>query len=316
MPYFIYSLFLFAFFSVQNVPELRKLGSRGFEYVIVKSFKREVKPDKTFIYKEADGKELKIHSFFPNKASKQTRGCMIFIHGGGWKGGTTQSSQKWCRYTSELGLVSFTVEYRLVNKSRGINPSICLEDVKSAIRWVRQHAADFNVNLDKIILAGTSAGGQLSLACATTSKFNDINDQLGISAKPNLLLLLSPVLDNGPDGYGYDLVKGFWQDFSPAHNLNDSLPPTCMLLGDQDPLIPFESAMKVAKGVKAAGSDIDFLVFENSGHGLFSQKNGELSEPIMLTYFHWHKFLYKAGYVKEPRRLMKDYNIQLHDFHI
>lgn len=316
MFHFIYSLFLFAFFNINNGHEPLKVDPRGFEYSIVKSFKREVKPEKTFIYKEVDGKELKIHGFFPKKARKKAQGCMIFIHGGGWKGGTTQSSQKWCRYTSELGLVSFTVEYRLANESSGLKPSICLEDVKSAVRWVRQHANDFNIDVDKIILAGTSAGGQLSLACATTSKFNDINDQLAISTKPNLLLLLSPVLDNGPDGYGYELVKDFWEDFSPVHNLDTSLPPTCMLLGDQDPLIPFQSAVKVAKGVRAAGSSVDFLVFENMGHGLFSQKNGELSEPIMLTYFHWHKFLYKEGYVKEPQRLMEEYKTHLYNFHL
>ncbi len=287
--------------------------SNSFEAIILKSFENEVQPKQSFVYKEVNGKELKIHGFFPTNNAAQ-HPCLIFIHGGGWSGGTSKGSMKWCRYLSELGIVAFTIDYRLSNEDKGIKPSTCLEDAKSAVRWVRKNAAIFNIDTSRIALAGNSAGGHLAAACATNETFNDPDDHLSISCKPNLLLLASPVIDNGPGGYGYDRVKDFWQEFSPIHNLNDQLPPTCMLLGDKDPLIPFESAVRFGQAVQESNSDIAFHVFEEKGHGLFSQEKGDLTEPIMLIYFHWHHFLAKQGYTKKPKKLKSDYTVVLSDY--
>jgi acetyl esterase len=284
--------------------------SNSFEAIIQVSFEPQIQIDKSFTYKRVDGKELKIHGFFPDDALSK-HPCLIFIHGGGWSGGTIQSSLKWCRYLSELGCVAFTIEYRLANESRGIKPSTCLEDTKSAVRWVREQAKEFNIDTGRIALSGTSAGGHLAAACATIDGFNDDKDDLSVSCKPQLLLLSSPVIDNGHEGYGYDRVKDFWGDFSPVHNLNNKLPPTCILLGDKDPLIPLESAVNFGQAVKKSGKAVELYVFEGQGHNLFSQKEGELTEPIMLIYYHWHLFLAQQGYVKKPKKLKSDYSIVL-----
>ncbi len=285
----------------------------SFETFIQSSFIPDVQPEKSFIYKKVGERELKIHGFFPSDSSKKNP-CMIYIHGGGWKGGTSKGSMKWCRYLSELGCVAFTIDYRLSNENTGVKPSTCLEDTKSAVRWVRENADRFNIDTSRIALAGNSAGGHLAAACATIDKFNDPDDDLTISCKPKLLLLASPVIDNGPDGYGFDRVEDFWRDFSPVHNLNDQLPPTCILLGDKDPLIPFESAVKFGQAVKKSDSTVEFYVFEGKGHGLFSQKESELTEPIMLIYYHWHRFLSKQGYVKKPKKIKADYQIVLSEY--
>ena len=282
--------------------------TNSFEALILSSFEKEITLKQSFIYKEVDTKDLKLDAFFPTQSLNKSP-CLIFIHGGGWKGGTTKTSLKWCRYLSELGFVTFSVDYRLSNENKSIKPSTCLEDVKSAVRWVRSNAERFNIDTTRIAYAGTSAGGHLAAACATIEGFNSTADDLSITCKPSLLLLHAPVIDNGPRGYGYDRVKEFWEDFSPVHNLHNQLPPTCMLLGDKDPLIPFESAIKVAEAVKNSGSDIEFYVFEGKGHGLFSQVESELTEPIMNIYYHWHSFLYKQGYVNKPKKLRSDYSI-------
>lgn len=285
----------------------------SFEANILHSFENKVSPLQSFTYKEVNGKDLKIHGFFPAQ-NKHKHPCLIFIHGGGWSGGTIQSSLKWCRYLSELGCVAFTIEYRLANESLGIKPNTCLEDTKSAVRWVREQAKEFNIDTARIALSGTSAGGHLAAACATINGFNDDKDDLSVSCKPQLLLLSSPVIDNGPEGYGYDRVKDFWGDFSPVHNLNNKLPPTCILLGDKDPLIPLESAVNFGQAVKKSGKAVELYVFEGQGHNLFSQKEGELTEPIMLIYYHWHHFLSQQGYVKKPKKLKSDYSIVLSNY--
>jgi len=282
--------------------------SNSFEAFIQASFEDEVKPQHAFSYKKVGNRELKVYGFMPEKRSKKSP-CVIYMHGGGWSGGNYKGALKWCRYLSELGVVTFSVEYRLSNEKLGIKPSTCLEDVKSAVRWVRENAERFNIDTSRIAFAGNSAGAHLATACATIDGFNASDDAVSISCKPNLLLLHAPVIDNGPNGYGYDRVKEFWEDFSPVHNLNNQLPPTSMLLGNNDPLIPFESAVKVGAAVKNSGSAIDFHVFEGKGHGLFSQKDSELTEPIMQTYYHWHRFLHKQGYISKPKKLKSDYKI-------
>lgn len=301
-------LILVSSFSAQSQVVAKKANS--FEAHIQHSFEKEIIPPQSYTYKEVNGRELKIHAFFP-EGSQVNQPCQIFIHGGGWKGGTIKTSLKWCRYLSELGCVAFTMDYRLSNEKLGIKPSTCLEDAKSAVRWVRKNAAQFNIDTSRIAFAGTSAGGHLATACATIDGFNDAQDDVNISTKPDLLLLSSPVIDNGPDGYGYDRVQDFWEDFSPVHNLHDKMPPACILLGDKDPLIPFQSAVKVGQAVKDSGSDIAFYVFNGKGHGLFSQTKSELTEPIMLIYYQWHSFLAQQGYVKKPKKLKSEYAIVL-----
>jgi len=289
--------------------------SNSFEATIQASFEPQIQIDKSFTYKKVDGKELKINGFFPDDTLSK-HPCLIFIHGGGWSGGTINSSLKWSRYLSELGCVAFTIDYRLSNEDLGIKPGTCLEDTKSAVRWVRKNADRFNIDTTRIAFSGTSAGGHLAAACATIDGFNDAGDDLSISCKPNLLLLSSPVIDNGPEGYGYDRVKDFWEDFSPVHNLNNNMPPTCILLGNKDPLIPFESAVKFGKTVENSGSAVKLYVFEGQGHGLFSQKEGELTEPIMFIYYYWQSFLAQQGYVKKPKKLKSDYAIVLSNYQL
>ncbi len=310
---FLKSLFIFMLLLTMANINLKAQGivakkGNSFEALVQSSFADDVKPQHSFTYKNVEGRELKIEAFIPAQSAEKSP-CLIFIHGGGWKAGTTKTSLKWCRYLSELGCATFTVNYRLSDEDKGIKPSTCLEDVKSAVRWVRENADRFNIDVNRIAFSGTSAGGHLAAACATVKGFNAPEDNLDTSCLPNVLLLHSPVIDNGPGGYGYDRVKAFWEDFSPVHNLHEQLPPTCMLLGDKDPLIPFESAIKVAEAVKKSGSDIEFYVFEGKGHGLFSQKESELTEPIMKIYYYWHNFLYKQDYISKPKKLKNDYKI-------
>lgn len=63
------------------------------------------------------------------------------------------------------------------------------------------------------MVSGGSAGGHLAAAIASIDGFNDATDDLSVSCKPNLLVLFNPVLDNGPEGYGYDRVKSIIRNF-------------------------------------------------------------------------------------------------------
>lgn len=116
-------------------------------------------------------------------------------------------------------MVAISAEYR-IKKIHNTSPKEALVDAKSAIRWVRGNAQALGIYPTKIVVGGGSAGGPIAAATATSKGFNESDEDATISARPIALMLFNPVLDTGPDGFGYGRVKGYWRDFSPLHNLN------------------------------------------------------------------------------------------------
>lgn len=256
--------------------------------------------------------EVELHWFEPDHTLQTgDNPCLVYFHGGGWKGGGPQSAYRWCRYLSEHGISAFSVNYRLANEDEGIKPSECLKDAKTAMRWVRSNAEKLGIDPEYIAVGGNSAGGHLAAALATIDGFNHPADDLSVSCRPDLLTLTSPVLDNGPGGYGNGhIIRGqkpsdfrvadFWEKFSPLHNLNGNLPHTLVLMGDTDPLIRVEAVEKFGQAVRASGRDFDWWIFPEKGHGLNAQNKSYLTPELMHIYYTYHVFLAKHGYMDEP----------------
>ncbi|MEM8713895.1 MAG: alpha/beta hydrolase fold domain-containing protein, partial [Planctomycetota bacterium] len=89
----------------------------------------------------------------------------------------------------------------------GPRPTTCVEDGKSAVRWIREHAAEIGVDPGRLAAGGGSAGGHVAAAIATVNGFNADQDDLSVSCVPEALVLFNPVFDNGPGGYGHDRVQ-------------------------------------------------------------------------------------------------------------
>ena len=167
-------------------------------------------------------------------------------------------------------MVAISAEYRIasVNKT---TPYDALADAKSAMRWVRQHAAELGVDPDRIAAAGSSAGGHLAAAAAICPGFDDPKDDLHVSPAPNALVLLAPVINNGPDGFGYESVKDHYKEFSPFYALDTtgSKPPPMMIyLGDHDKNTPVSVAEDFQKRVRALGGRCDLHILTGFQHGL------------------------------------------------
>ncbi len=139
-------------------------------------------------------------------------------------------------------MVAICAEYR-TKKSHGTPPFECVKDAKSCVRWIRKNAKDLGIDGNRIAAAGGSAGGHLAAATATVANFDEDKDK-SISCIPNALVLFNPVFDNGPDGYGYERVKDQYKKFSPIDNIKKGLPPTLVMLGTKDRLIPVKTAEK------------------------------------------------------------------------
>ena len=242
----------------------------------------------TEIFKVRDGVEM--HYFAPATARVPGNNVAhLYIHGGGWKGGSPNGFYRWSRYLAEHGVSAFALKYRLLNREKGGKPTICVEDAKSGMRWLRANAEKLGIDPQRIAVSGNSAGGHLAAALATIEGYNHPSDDLSVKTTPNLLLLGSPVLD-----------LASWADGSPNHNLNDDLPNTLAIIGDSDPVIPMTSMEVFGQGVIDAGSEFEWWIFPGLGHGLNAQNESYLTPKLMHIYYSYFNFLAKNDYVDEP----------------
>jgi acetyl esterase/lipase len=232
-------------------------------------------PDKSVVYKTIDGVDLKLHIFNPpNHESTDKRPAIVFFFGGGWNSGSPSQFYPHCKHLAELGMVAMAAEYR-VKKTHGTSPIECVKDGKSAVRWIRTHAAELGIDSDRLAAGGGSAGGHVAAAIAALPGFNEEGEDLSVSCMPAALVLFNPVFDNGPDGYGYDRVQEYWQNFSPLHNLHKGMPPTVVFLGTDDKHIPIETAEKYKQKMDALGARCDLHIYAGRPHGFFNYKNPE-----------------------------------------
>lgn len=196
--------------------------------------------------------------------------AMVFFFGGGWNSGTYGQFFPQAKVLAKKGMVVFLPDYR-VRSRQGTTPFESLSDAKSAMRFVRGHSEMLHIDESRIAAGGGSAGGHLAAACACISKYDNYGDNLNISPKPDLLVLFNPVIDNSPDGYGYDRVKDDYIYFSPMHNITEKFPDTIIMSGDKDKIVSVHTLESFRDKVSASGADCELHIFKNASHGFFNK---------------------------------------------
>ncbi|CAN5489546.1 hypothetical protein BH10PLA1_BH10PLA1_17030 [soil metagenome] len=240
---------------------------------------------KVVVYKKTKQRELSLSIFQPDgKKPVAPAPAIVYFFGGGWSQGTPIQFYRECNHFAARGMVAISVDYRIASVDKTA-PADSLEDAKSAMRWVRSHAAELGVDPTRIAGAGASAGGQLAAAAAFSTGFNAPADDLAISPRPDALLLYYAVVDNGPAGYGIASVNDAYRDFSPMHAMRAPVPPTTFFLGTKDNLIPVATAEAYQKKVESLGGRCDLHLYEGRGHPIYLYREGEspLSREVLKT---------------------------------
>lgn len=227
-------------------------------------------PDRKIEYKKIDDVSLQLHLFEPVGHQKSDRRpVIVFFFGGGWVGGSPSQFYRQSRYLANRGMVAICAEYRVRSRNQ-TTPRECVMDGKSAMRYVRSHAAELGIDPQRIVAAGGSAGGHVAAATATLPTFDEATDPLDVSPRPNALVLFNPVYDNSEKGYGHERVRDYWKQISPLHNLSPSTPPTIVFLGTNDGLIPVETAQAFQARMKDLGCRSELVLYEGQPHGFFN----------------------------------------------
>lgn len=260
------------------------------------TFAEDFTPDKRIVFKSIDNVDLSLHVFYPEgKFPNSPKSAIVFFFGGGWKQGSPEQFYQHCQHLASKGMVAISAEYRVFSRHK-TSPKESVKDGKSAIRYLRQHATELGIDPTRIVAAGGSAGGQIAAACATLEAFEEAGEDYNTPSKPSALVLFNPVFDNSIDGYGYERVKDYWEDFSPLHNIDKSSPPTIIFLGTKDSFVPVATALKYKSKMEALGNRCDLLLYPEQTHGFFNYEN---TENYNKTVFEMDKFLNELGYFSD-----------------
>ncbi|MFL2593283.1 MAG: alpha/beta hydrolase [Flavobacteriaceae bacterium] len=228
---------------------------------------QQIKPEK-LVYKKTNEGDLNLSVYKPSEFDIKNRySCIVFFHGGGWNNGTPEQFQRQSRYFASRGMVAVSVEYRIRNV-HGTSPIQAMEDAKSAIRFIRSNAKLLSIDPNKIAAAGGSAGGHLAAVAGNIDLFDNSDEDLTISSKPNLLILYNPVIDFGTRKWGWIDNPS---DASPIHNISKGSPPTIILTGTNDKIVPVESIMNYKKIMESVGSRCDVILYEDAEHAFFNR---------------------------------------------
>ena len=258
------------------------------------------------VYKIIDSLKLTIDVFHTNQSYEHGNNtAIVFFHGGGWAFGTPGEFFTTCQRYAEMGIVTFSVEYRLsidngVTPSKTISPIESVMDARSAMRWVRENAAKFHLDKNKIVVAGQSAGGQLALSTAMIDEYNEKTDDPAVSSSPNAILLFSSCVNTVEGWCDYLLAERrskIWS-ISPFHHIRKGLPPMIEFHGTDDEQVPKWTLQFFENAMKKDGNEFELHMFEGRKHYLggenpkYSRYYDEDILNITDDFLRRHKLLY------------------------
>ncbi|RJQ79272.1 alpha/beta hydrolase [Pseudonocardiaceae bacterium YIM PH 21723] len=184
--------------------------------------------------------------------------AVLLIHGGAWREGTRGDTPEWNKLLNRLGYTVFDVDYRLLGEvPAGQAWEATVTDSKCALAWVTANAEKYKINPDRISVMGQSAGGHLALMTAYSSGSGKLPPSCDLpeGKAKSVLDFYGPVdmvkFVTGPDGSdeGKQLLNAVlggslaeqeqrYRDFSPSSYFREGLPPTLILQGTSDFLVP------------------------------------------------------------------------------
>ncbi|MET0574094.1 MAG: alpha/beta hydrolase [Pedobacter agri] len=246
---------------------------------------------KEIVYKRVNDRELNLKLFYPAEESHEQKAAILFFFGGGWISGSPVQFEEQAKHFASLGMVGITADYRTKSKD-GTTPFEAVEDAKSALTYIHEHAKDLGINRNKIIASGGSAGGHLA---AATDLVVYGNSQ---APRPNALILFNPVFNNGPGNYGYERVKEQYKVISPYHNIKRGAAPTLIVFGTKDHLVPVDTAKQYQQVMLKYGNRCDLKLYENQKHGFFNYRTNGNNSFYHETLNEADKFLKSLGYLK------------------
>jgi acetyl esterase/lipase len=228
------------------------------------------------VYKDVNSTNTRMDIYYPTDATTPVP-VVINMHGGGWSGGFKEEQGGFNMYFNK-GYAVANVEYRL--RGEALAPA-CVEDVRGALNYILNHAGDLNIDVNKVIFQGGSAGGHIALmgGYLQNNKIYD-NDCVQFA---NPIKIMAVIDKYGPCDFTQLMTyssliswtgsrfsdQAFLNSLSPIEYVDANTPPTYIIHGDADPTIPYNQSVTLYAALQSAGVKCKFTTVPNGGHGGF-----------------------------------------------
>lgn len=215
--------------------------------------------------------------FLP-KEKKAIQSAVIILPGGGYQHlAIDKEGTKVAEWFNSLGIVAFVLKYRLpsdvIMTDKTIGP---LQDAQQAVRYVRENAEKWNIDPKKIGVLGFSAGGHLASTLATHYDDKVYESNSKVSARPDFLLLIYPVISMQNDithkGSQTSLLgehpsQELIDSFSNEKRVTAQTPPTFLIHATDDTVVLPENSINYYLALKKNGVSAEMHIYEKGGHG-------------------------------------------------
>ena len=236
-----------------------------------KETKKPYRVIKKIVYSKVGGDELLLDAYVHNADGRHP--AILVVHGGAWRRGNRNQLGGYARALAERGFCCFAIDYRLAPEHKF---PAQIEDCRTAVKWIRENAKNYNVDANRLGAIGYSAGGHLAALLGTTGEGPN-------QANGNVDLRIQAVAAGGaPTDFRVMPDNGNWAEYWMGGNLEtvpekfklassaafvDSKdPPTFFFHGEKDSLVPMMWASSCHNELKKAGVKSIMHKVDGAGH--------------------------------------------------
>ena len=243
---------------------------------------------------------LLLDLYLPEKTTAP-RPALLLFYGGGWTGGTKDQLRIYAQHYAQHGYVVATPQYRLREAGQWPNS---VYDAKCAVRWMRAHAQEYAVDPNRIGVQGNSAGAYLALMVAYTSDVPDLEGDGGWAEQSSAVQAVAdiygptdfcepglrdhPTLVRYMNGH-YDDDPARYEKANPIRYVNAKTPPTCVITGTVDMLVPVRQSDRLVETLQKAGVPHLYSRLDGWPHVMDAVKEvNDHTKSLMLHFFDQH----------------------------
>ncbi len=254
---------------------------------------RQTTPDDVTVLRDVvfgtgGGRDLKMHIVLPKEKSDTSMPAYVWVHGGGWQGGTKEGGVRQVLPLVREGFVGVTVEYRLTGEAPF---PAQIEDCKCAVRYLRAHAENYNLDPNRIAVGGSSAGGHLVALLGTSGGVKELEGTGGWADQSSAVQAVVDLY--GPtdfkafvttDGYEHHNRDGSPESkllgggevlsneagikrVNPITYVDKADPPFLIVHGTDDRTVPLNQSEAMHEALKSVDVESTLHVIKGAGHG-------------------------------------------------
>ncbi|WP_017257562.1 alpha/beta hydrolase [Pedobacter arcticus] len=245
------------------------------------------------VYTKVGDWDGRMDLYLPSK-DKAPSPVVINIHGGGWNHGEKESQTGFNTFF-KMGYAVANIEYRLTPQATA---PAAVEDTRCALIYLIKNAKALNIDVNKIVIMGGSAGGHLALmgGLLGNNPLFDGNCKGVKDVKVAAIIDKYGITDVWDWGYGKNITSksasrwlgdnatnaDFARSVSPINWVTKNSPPIFIAHGDADPTVPYEQSVELHKKLDQLGVKNEFVTIPGGKHGGFeADANRELNAKIV-----------------------------------